>query len=64
MEVFIQKSGKTVHVEHNGTAAMLLEKLQINPEIVLIVKDGTLVTPQDKIDDAKRIDLLSVISGG
>jgi sulfur carrier protein ThiS len=64
MEVFLQKEGKMLEVEHEGTAKSLLEKLGVNFETVLIVKDGTLITEQDNVDGAKRIELLSVISGG
>lgn len=64
MQIFIQKTGKTLDVEHAGSAAALLEKIGISPEVVLIVKDGALITEADPVDDAKRIELLSVISGG
>jgi sulfur carrier protein ThiS len=64
MEIFIQKTGKRVTLDHSGTAASLLEKLDVNPEVVLIVKDGTLITEKDDVDGAEKIDLLSVISGG
>jgi sulfur carrier protein ThiS len=64
MLVYLQKEGKTLEVRHNGTAADLLAGLGVNPEVVLIVKDGQLVTEKDDISDAERIELLSVISGG
>lgn len=49
---------------HSGSAKTLLAKLGVNVETVLIVKDGVLVTEDELVDDAKKIDLLSVISGG
>jgi sulfur carrier protein ThiS len=64
MEVFLQKEGKKLDVEHRGSAKSLLERLGVNPEVVLIVKDGVLVTEAETIDDAEKIELLSVISGG
>ncbi len=64
MEIFIQKSGKTIKVEHTGDARSLLEKIGVNPEIVLIIRDGELITETEPVDGAKRIELLSVISGG
>jgi len=63
-DIFLQKEQKTIMLEHQGTARSLLEKLDINPELVLIVKDGALVTLDDDVSDAKKISLLSVISGG
>lgn len=64
MEVFIQKTGERHDVTHTGNAASLLEKLGVSPEVVLIIKDGQLITEHDPVDGAKRIELLSVISGG
>jgi sulfur carrier protein ThiS len=64
MQVFVQKIGKTVEVEHAGSALSLLERLGINPEVVLIVRDGELITPDERVDGAARIELLSVVSGG
>lgn len=64
MRIFLQKEQKTVEREWRGTARGLLRELGINPEVVLIVKDGMLVTLDDDISDAKEIELLSVVSGG
>ncbi len=64
MEVFVQKDAKTLEVDFRGTAQELLAKLSINPEFVIIVKDDVLITIDEDISDAKRIDLLSVVSGG
>jgi len=36
----------------------------MNVNEVLVVKDGTLITEDDVVDDAKEIVLLSVVSGG
>ncbi|MDD9953892.1 MAG: thiamine biosynthesis protein ThiS [Candidatus Woesearchaeota archaeon] len=63
MEVFIEKEQKRLELEFTGTAKELLEKIDVNPETVLIVADGTLITEEDEIK-AKKIELLSVISGG
>ena len=64
MEVFVQKNGQTLQVQHEGTAAALLERLGVNPEVVLIVRDGELITADEPVDGCKRLELLSVISGG
>jgi sulfur carrier protein ThiS len=64
MMVYIQKEAQTLQMEYSGTAGALLEKLKVNPEVVLIVKDGALITPDDDISGAQKIELLSVISGG
>ena len=47
-----------------GSAKELLERIEVNPEFVIIVKDGVLVTLEDNVSDAELIELLSVVSGG
>ena len=64
MDVYMQKEGKMLQLDFTGTAAALLQQLGVNPEVVLIVCDRKLMTPDDDISHAKKIELLSVISGG
>ncbi len=64
MEVFIEKTGKTLNKEFTGTAKELLNDLEINLETVLVVRDGTLITEDDSVEGAEKVELLSVISGG
>lgn len=41
-----------------------IEAVGLNPEAVLAVRDGELVTEDTRIDDGDEIRLLAVISGG
>ena len=63
VKVFIEKKNKTVNVNSNNVKD-LLDKLKINPETVLIVKNGELTTIDARIKDKDNIRLLSVVSGG
>jgi len=62
--VFIEKEGKTITVDANGSARNLVVSVGVNPETVLIVKDGVLITEEESVKDAEKIELLSVVSGG
>jgi sulfur carrier protein ThiS len=64
MRIFLQKEQRSVEMEYAGTARALLQQLDVNPEVVLIVKDGALITLDEDVSDAKLVELLSVISGG
>jgi len=64
MHITVQKDRKTIQQNFSGSALQLLTLLEINPETVLIVKDGILITTEDDVSDAKHIELLSVVSGG
>jgi len=64
IKVFIEKEDKTMELDHNGDANSLCAVVGVNPDTVLIVKDGVLITEADSTAGAKKIELLSVISGG
>jgi len=62
-KTFIEKENKTVNVKAK-TIKELLQKLSINPDEVLIVRNNELVTLDAKLAEQDSIKLLSVISGG
>tara|TARA_Y100000294_G_C8282206_1_gene227279 strand:+ start:200 stop:394 length:195 start_codon:yes stop_codon:yes gene_type:complete len=64
MDVFIEAESKNQKIKFTGTVSQLLEKLNVNPETVLVSKNNELVTKHDTLDDADEVKLLSVISGG
>ena len=64
MQVFIQKTNTMLKHKSSGSVRELLFSLTINPEFVIVAKDGVLVTLDDSLDGALRVDILSVVSGG
>ena len=64
MRIFIEKENKEIRQKFSGSAAELLERLKINPESVLLVKDGELITAGEELGDDDSIKILSVVSGG
>ncbi|MFH1917148.1 MAG: MoaD/ThiS family protein [Nanoarchaeota archaeon] len=64
MRVFIERTGERKEVKCDGLVRDLLKMLEVNPETVLIVRNGAVVTEEDKLDEGDEIKLLSVVSGG
>jgi sulfur carrier protein len=42
----------------------LLEHLGLNPESVLVIRNDTLVTHDDRLDEPDTVEIRPVISGG
>ncbi|MBS3064518.1 MAG: MoaD/ThiS family protein [DPANN group archaeon] len=62
-KVFIERENKHVEVTASSVKE-ILQKLKINPEVVIISKNNELVTEDSKVSEKDEIKLLSVISGG
>lgn len=64
MEIYVEKLEKKMKVKYEGTVKGLLEKLGINPEDAMVVRDEDLLTPDDEVYNTDTLRVLSVISGG
>ena len=64
MNVFIERTGERKKVKSIGLVRDLLKLLAVNPETVLIVRNGAVVTEEDALEESDEIKLLSVVSGG
>jgi sulfur carrier protein ThiS len=64
MEVYNERTEKTIKLKFKGTVGELLEKLEINSEDVMVVRDNDILTPDDEVYITDTIRILSVISGG
>ncbi len=60
-----ERAQTTEQFEFTGkTVQELLEQLNVNPETVLVVKQGEVVTHDHELEHQDVVELLSVISGG
>ena len=64
MKIFIDKNNHTQELTFSGNVADLLERLEINPETVIVAKNGVLVPQYDELNDSDEIQIISVLSGG
>jgi sulfur carrier protein ThiS len=51
-------------IKHGMTVRKALEKVSIEPDSVLAIRDGTLITDDEIINENDVIKLVPVISGG
>lgn len=63
MEVFIERT-QQVCSSSAQTAEGLLKELKLNPDTVLVMRNGQLITEDEPLENTDTIKILSVISGG
>ncbi len=62
--VFIERERRELEQDFSGRISELLELLKVNKETVVVVKNGEVVSEQERCGEGDELKLLSVISGG
>jgi sulfur carrier protein len=64
VKVKLRNPDRVVEVSGPSTVAGLLEQLEIVPEAVLVIRDATLLTRDERVGDDDEIEVCPVLSGG
>lgn len=64
MKVKLRNPDRVVEVEGPRTVAALLNRLAIVPEAVLVIRDATLLTRDERVEPDDEIEVRPVLSGG
>lgn len=64
MKLYIQKTQERKKISFNGAVDTLLSSLKINPENVIVTKNGILVMEDAELSDKDDVEILQVVSGG
>lgn len=64
MQVKLRNPDRVIEVEGPKTVVSLLQELDIVPESVLVIRNKTLMTRDERVDDADEIEVRPVLSGG
>lgn len=64
MELYIQKNESRTKIRFTGTVNELLKQHRINPETVIVTRNGKLVTDDSRLGDKDEVEVLQVVSGG
>jgi tRNA-5-methyluridine54 2-sulfurtransferase len=64
MKVKLRNPTREVEVPGPLSVRMLLDRLQINPETVLVIRDADLLTREERLTDDDFVEIRPVISGG
>jgi uncharacterized protein (TIGR00269 family) len=64
MQVALRNPDRVVDVPGNRLVREVLAELSIDPDTVLVIRDGELITRHERVDDTDRLEVRPVISGG
>ena len=64
MKVQLRNPRRTVEIDGARTVSRLLDELGLNREAHLVIRNGTLVPGDERLDDSDTIEVRPVISGG
>lgn len=65
MKVIIRNPRRReIEVEGRRQVRDVLRELDLNPESVLVIRDGNMLTRDDTVEAGDTIEILSAISGG
>ena len=64
MRVKLRNPDRTIDVTGPTTVTALLDRLEIVPESVLVIRAATLLTRDEKLTDDDELEVRPVLSGG
>ena len=64
MKVKLRNPDREVDVAGGRKVRDILAELSIDPDTVLVIRDRTLLTREDRVDEKDLVEIRPVISGG
>lgn len=66
IHAYIVREGRDVHLnlEDEFTPFEILRKLNISPDAVIVMKEGTPIPLNEKLSEDDELKILNVVSGG
>ena len=64
MKVKLRNPDRTVEITGTKTVSELLRELGIVPEAVLVIRDATLLTRDERLEEGDEVEVRPVLSGG
>jgi len=57
-------NNKDKEIEFSGKIKELLKKENINPETIVVIKNGEVISEDERVKNEDELELISVVSGG
>jgi thiamine biosynthesis protein ThiS len=60
----VSVDGEQKTVTGVGSVRAMLEALQLDPEIVIVIRDRAVLAPEDPVSEADEIRVVRIVAGG
>jgi sulfur carrier protein ThiS len=64
VKVVLRNPDRELDLAGSRLVREVLADLSIDPDTVLVIRDGELITRHERVDDTDRLEVRPVISGG
>lgn len=64
MTATLKTREKEIIVQGNRPLYRIMEDLQLSPQAYLAVREGTLLTGDERVEEGNVVELIAVVSGG
>jgi len=64
VNVRLRNPDRDVRIAGGRLLHEILAELEVDPDTVLVIRDGELITRGTRVDDADQLEIRPVISGG
>jgi len=62
--LFPEKNEKKIELQENSTALDILKNLDLNPDVMLVIKNEVPIPVDEKLEDKDVLKIVRVVSGG
>ncbi len=64
MQVHVEREDRELELDFTGTAKELMDEIDVNPEAVIVVRNGEVVTEDAELENEDEVEFVSIVSGG
>ncbi len=64
MKITVKGTNRVAEFSGNWRVSQILSEMDLNPETVIVVKEGRILTHDQIVKEEEQIEIISVVSGG
>ena len=64
VNIISQNKIKNINIDYNSKVIDLLKKINLKPDIVIVLRDNTPIPVDEQLENNEKISIIEVSSGG